>query len=110
MKRIGILTSGGDCPGLNAVLRGAVRAATSLGWEVYGFKDGYEGLLNGGDYIVLNRKITTGIMALGGTIYAVGSLNAMNNLLVDRNTCVSGKSAVAKECALAIKLAHQFSG
>ena len=68
MKRIGILTSGGDCPGLNAVLRGAVRAASSLGWEVIGFKDGYEGLLNGGDYIVLDRKITTGIMALGGTI------------------------------------------
>jgi len=68
MKRIGILTSGGDCPGLNAVLRGAVRAATSLGWEVLGFKDGYEGLLNGGDYMVLDRKITTGIMALGGTI------------------------------------------
>ena len=68
MKRIGILTSGGDCPGLNAVLRGAVRAATSLGWEIVGFKDGYEGLLNGGDYMVLDRKITTGIMALGGTI------------------------------------------
>ena len=68
MKRIGILTSGGDCPGLNAVLRGAVRAASSLGWEVLGFKDGYEGLLNGGDYMVLDRKVTTGIMALGGTI------------------------------------------
>ena len=58
MKRIGILTSGGDCPGLNAVLRGAVRAATSLGWEVLGFKDGYEGLLNGGDYMILDRKNT----------------------------------------------------
>jgi len=68
MKRIGILTSGGDCPGLNAVLRGAVRAATALGWEVIGFKDGYEGLLNGGDYMILDRKNTTGIMALGGTI------------------------------------------
>ena len=68
MKKIGILTSGGDCPGLNAVLRGAVRAATALGWEVLGFKDGYEGLLNGGDYMVLNRKNTTNIMSLGGTI------------------------------------------
>ena len=68
MKRIGILTSGGDCPGLNAVLRGAVRAASSLGWEVLGFKDGYEGLLKGGDYMILNRQNTTGIMALGGTI------------------------------------------
>ena len=36
-KRIGILTSGGDCPGLNAVIRGVVRAADKLDWEVVGF-------------------------------------------------------------------------
>lgn len=68
-KRIGILTSGGDCPGLNAVLRGVVRASDALGWEVLGFRDGYEGLLPpGGDYMVLDRKSTAGIMHLGGTI------------------------------------------
>ena len=39
--RIGVLTSGGDCPGLNAVLRGVVLAAEKLGWEVIGFKDGF---------------------------------------------------------------------
>ena len=44
-KRIGVLTSGGDCPGLNAVLRGVVRAATNRNWEVLGFPDGVEGLL-----------------------------------------------------------------
>jgi 6-phosphofructokinase 1 len=38
--RIGVLTSGGDCPGLNAVLRGVVLAAEKLGWEVVGFRDG----------------------------------------------------------------------
>ncbi len=38
--RIGILTSGGDCPGLNAVLRAVVLAADKLGWEVVGFRDG----------------------------------------------------------------------
>jgi 6-phosphofructokinase 1 len=43
--RIGVLTSGGDCPGLNAVLRGVVLAAEKLGWEVVGFSDGFEGLL-----------------------------------------------------------------
>ena len=42
--RIGVLTSGGDCPGLNAVLRGVVLAAEKLGWEVVGFRDGFEGL------------------------------------------------------------------
>jgi 6-phosphofructokinase 1 len=42
--RIGVLTSGGDCPGLNAVLRGVVLAADKLGWDVVGFRDGFEGL------------------------------------------------------------------
>lgn len=72
-KRIGILTSGGDCPGLNAVLRGACRAADKLGWEVIGFRDGYEGLLPPGDYMLLDRKSTAGIMHLGGTI--IGTVN-----------------------------------
>jgi 6-phosphofructokinase 1 len=68
-KRIGVLTSGGDCPGLNAVIRGVVRSADNLGWEVVGFRDGYEGLLpEGGDYMVLDRRTTAGIMHLGGTI------------------------------------------
>src|SRR5436305_1812936 len=71
--RIGILTSGGDCPGLNAVLRGVVLAADKLGWEVIGFRDGFEGLLPPGDYVVLDRKSTEGIMALGGTI--IGTTN-----------------------------------
>ena len=71
--RIGVLTSGGDCPGLNAVLRGVVLAAEKLGWEVIGFRDGFEGLLPPGDHIVLDRKSIDGIMALGGTI--IGTTN-----------------------------------
>src|SRR5256714_12749997 len=71
--RIGVLTSGGDCPGLNAVLRGIVLAAEKLGWEVIGFRDGFEGLLPPGDHMVLDRKSTEGIMALGGTI--IGTTN-----------------------------------
>jgi phosphofructokinase-like protein len=71
--RIGVLTSGGDCPGLNAVLRGVVLAAEKLGWEVVGFRDGFEGLLPPGDHVVLDRKSTDGIMALGGTI--IGTTN-----------------------------------
>jgi 6-phosphofructokinase 1 len=67
-RRIGILNSGGDCPGLNAVLRGAVRAAQKLGWEVVGFKDGFEGLLPPGRFMMLDRHKTAGIMPLGGTI------------------------------------------
>ncbi|MDP9292454.1 MAG: ATP-dependent 6-phosphofructokinase [Verrucomicrobiota bacterium] len=72
-KRIGVLTSGGDCPGLNAVLRGVVRAANTLGWEVLGFKDGFEGLLPPGTYEILDRRRTAGIMPLGGTI--IGTTN-----------------------------------
>jgi 6-phosphofructokinase 1 len=68
IKRIGVLTSGGDCPGLNAVIRAVVRSAGELGWEVLGFEDGYEGLLDPVRYKVLTRRETTGIMQLGGTI------------------------------------------
>lgn len=67
-KRIGVLTSGGDCPGLNAVLRAVVRSSDKLGWEVIGFRDGFEGLLPPGDHVTLDRQNTAGIMHLGGTI------------------------------------------
>ncbi len=66
--RIGILTSGGDCPGLNAVIRAVVRTCSQIGWEVLGFNDGYEGLLDPVRYEVLTRRRTSGIMQLGGTI------------------------------------------
>lgn len=71
--RIGILNSGGDCPGLNAVIHGVVGAASNLGWEVVGFRDGFEGLLPPGDYMMLDSSRTVGIMKLGGTI--LGSTN-----------------------------------
>jgi ATP-dependent phosphofructokinase / diphosphate-dependent phosphofructokinase len=66
--RIGILNSGGDCPGLNAVIFGVVGAATQLGWKVVGFRDGFEGLLPPGDYHVLEPDKISGILKLGGTI------------------------------------------
>jgi 6-phosphofructokinase len=55
-------------PGLNAVIRGVVRAANKLDWEVIGFIDGYEGILAPVRYRVLDPKSTAGIMHLGGTI------------------------------------------
>src|SRR3954463_7507234 len=66
--RIGVLTSGGDCPGLNAVLRGVVLAAEKHGWEVVGFRDGFEGLLPPPRYMMLNRSEIAGIAPRGGTI------------------------------------------
>lgn len=50
-KKVAILTSGGDAPGMNAAIRGAVRAALNKGWEIYGIRDGYRGLMEGGDMI-----------------------------------------------------------
>jgi len=74
--RIGILNSGGDCPGLNAVIHGVTGAANQLGWEVIGFRDGFEGLLPPGDFMVLDRRRVQGIMKLGGTI--LGTVNKGN--------------------------------
>lgn len=67
-KKIGVLTSGGDCPGLNAVLRAVARTADHYGMEVIGFREGFEGLLPPGNFLKLDRDATAGIMHLGGTI------------------------------------------
>jgi 6-phosphofructokinase 1 len=72
-KRIGILTAGGDCPGLNAVIRGVVKSANTHGYEVIGFLKGYEGLVDPVSYIPLTHKNTGGILNQGGTI--LGSTN-----------------------------------
>jgi len=72
-KRIGILTSGGDCPGLNAVIRGAAKTCWGLGYDCIGFLKGYEGLHDPVQYITLTRQTTTGILNQGGTI--LGSTN-----------------------------------
>lgn len=72
-RRIGVLTSGGDCPGLNAVLRGVTLAAEKHNFEVLGFLDGFEGLLPPGRFLELNRRSTSGIMPRGGTI--IGTTN-----------------------------------
>jgi phosphofructokinase-like protein len=72
-KRIGVLTSGGDCPGLNAVIRGVAKSAAQLGYECVGFLRGYEGLVDPVSYIPLTQKNTSGILNQGGTI--LGSTN-----------------------------------
>ena len=67
-KRIGILTAGGDCPGLNAAIRGVGKTAiVEYGMEVIGFRAGYSGLITG-DYINLKESQLSGILTLGGTI------------------------------------------
>lgn len=70
MKRIGILTSGGDCQGLNAAIRGVAKALY-VKWgkdlEIYGIQDGYRGLITG-EYRKMKQEDFSGILTLGGTI------------------------------------------
>jgi 6-phosphofructokinase 1 len=67
-ERIGILTGGGDCPGLNTVIRAVVKCATKRGWDTIGFLDGYEGLLEPLRYKALDYKEMDALLFVGGTI------------------------------------------
>ncbi len=68
MKKIGVLTAGGDCPGLNAAIRGVGKTAiVKYGMEVIGIADGFLGLINK-DYFPLKEEMLSGILTLGGTI------------------------------------------
>lgn len=66
-KKIGVITSGGDCPGLNAVIRAIAKSAASRGWTTIGFIGGFEGLLDG-EYKELDYKSIDGLLFRGGTI------------------------------------------
>ncbi len=66
-SRIGVMTSGGDAPGMNAVIRAIVRTAHNKGLEVIGIKRGYEGLLDG-EFFELTPASVSGILARGGTV------------------------------------------
>jgi 6-phosphofructokinase 1 len=68
MKKIGIINSGGDCAGLNAVISSLVKSGEPLGYEFYGFERGWEGLLDPMVYRKLDRDAVRGISHLGGTI------------------------------------------
>lgn len=75
-RRIGILTGGGDCPGLNAVIRGVTKSAIlKYGMEVIGFNDGFEGLVEE-RFTILRTENVSGILTHGGTI--LGSSNKAN--------------------------------
>lgn len=64
--KIGVLTSGGDAPGMNAAIRAVVRAGDFYGHEVYGIKDGYRGLVEN-DMVLLDHKSVSGMLSRGGT-------------------------------------------
>lgn len=72
IKRIGLLTGGGDCPGLNAVIRGVTKPAQDYGMTVIGIRDGFEGFVEGHARELYNKDVS-GILSTGGTI--LGSSN-----------------------------------
>jgi 6-phosphofructokinase 1 len=74
-RKIGVLTGGGDAPGLNAVIRAVVRAAGTRGLEVVGVLDGFQGLVEG-RFVLLDRRATRGLIRRGGTI--LGTTNRSN--------------------------------
>ncbi len=67
-QRIGVVTGGGDCPGLNAVIRSVAKAAAQRGWETIGIIGGYDGLLPPGNFRTLDYHALDGLLVRGGTI------------------------------------------
>ncbi|HRO23727.1 MAG TPA: 6-phosphofructokinase, partial [Promineifilum sp.] len=94
MKRIGVLTSGGDAPGMNAALRAVVRAGLNRGMEIFAIYEGYSGMVEGGERIrSMSWTDVGGILHLGGTVIGSarckdfrersGRLRAVRNLLLN---------------------------
>lgn len=113
MKRIGILTGGGDCPGLNAVISAIVRSAAHHGIEVIGFKKGFEGLLMGDEgYVKLGLAEVRGIAHLGGTILGTtnkgnfsSKMGVGNKMTIDPDVLERSKEQIARlglECLVVI--------
>ncbi len=67
VKRVGVLTSGGDCPGLNAVIRSVTKALENEGVDVIGFLEGFNGLIEN-RWVDLDDRMTSGLLTVGGTI------------------------------------------
>ena len=74
MKKIGVLTGGGDCPGLNAVIRAVVRKSIQYNWQIIGIKNGWKGLVNGEMELISDFSVS-GILPKGGTIIGTSRTN-----------------------------------
>ena len=88
VKTIGVLTSGGDAPGMNAAIRAVVRAGIGKGMRVLGIRRGYNGLING-DMIEMNLRSVSDILQKGGTIlYTARCLEEESGIEKAKQTCV----------------------
>jgi phosphofructokinase-like protein len=80
--RVGILTGGGDCPGLNAVIRAAAKTLFASGVDVLGFRDGYRGIIEK-DWIPIDKKAISGLLHRGGTILGTNNRDNPFNFPVE---------------------------
>lgn len=89
-KTIGVLTSGGDAPGMNAAVRAVVRTAIKRGFRVLGIKRGYNGLING-ELVEMNMRSVSDIIHRGGTILYTArcaEFREMEGILKAKETCI----------------------
>ncbi len=86
VRKIGVLTSGGDAPGMNAAIRSVTRVALNNGLEVYGIYDGYKGLLEG-KMMKMERSSVSDILSRGGTILGSARLPEFKDDEI-QNTCI----------------------
>lgn len=104
---IGILTGGGDCPGLNAVIRAVVKRGLQFGYEFTGIRDGWKGLLQP-NTMKLTREAVSGLLPLGGTILGTSRTNPfktekdsqtllanINELKLDALVCIGGDDTLS---------------
>ena len=78
MKKIGVLTGGGDCPGLNAAIRASVKTAIKNKWVIVGIRNGWKGLIEG-DIFLLTDSLASSILPKGGTILGTSRTNPFKN-------------------------------
>jgi 6-phosphofructokinase 1 len=113
VKRIAVLTSGGDAPGMNAAIRAVVRVAVYRGWEAYGVRSGYRGLI-AGSFIPMGARDTSGIIQQGGTILGsarcpefktqdgrLQALRSLNQNRIDALVVIGGNGSQSGAHALA---------
>ena len=81
MKKLAILTSGGDAPGMNACLRAAVRTCLNKGIEPYVVYDGYKGLVEG-KILQVHRRFVSEVLSRGGTIIGTARLDEFKDVKV----------------------------
>ena len=114
MKRIGVLTSGGDAPGMNAAVRAVVRTALTNNMSVVGFKCGYNGLLMRSlrpedDYIEMNARSVSGIIHKGGTALMTARCKEFHKLAVQKEA-IRNLKAIGVEGLVCIGGNGTFAG